>query len=56
MFGNGELFSIYRTNFLMHHNFGYDMTWFEGMVPYERELYIHMLTEQLEKDKQRLNK
>lgn len=32
------------------------MDWFESMIPFERELYTHMLIDQLEKDRQRLEK
>jgi len=40
----------------MFHNFGYNMDWFENMIPFEREIYTHMLIDQLEKDRQRLEK
>ena len=56
MFGNGELFSIYKTNFVMFHNFKYDMEWFENLTPYEREIYTLMLMDHLEKEKLRLQK
>jgi len=56
MFGNGELFALYRTNFVMMHNFQYNMEWFEGMIPFEREIYTHMLIDHLDKEKQRLQK
>lgn len=56
MFGNGELFSIYKTNFVMFHNFQYDMEWFENLTPYEREIYTLMLMDHLEKEKVRRQK
>ncbi len=56
MFGDGELFILFRTNFNMMHHFKYDIEMFENMIPFEREIYTHMLIEQLEKDRQRLEK
>lgn len=56
MFGHGELFAMYRTNFMMFHHFNYNMSWFEEMIPFEREIYTHMLIEHLEKEKTRLQK
>lgn len=56
MFGDGELFILYRTNFNMMHHFKYDIDMFENMIPFEREIYTHMLIEQLEKDRQRIEK
>lgn len=55
MFGDGELMSLYRTNFLMMHNFGYRLEEMEGMVPFERDIYTLMLIDHLNKEQERLN-
>ena len=47
---------MYRTNFNMMHHFNYSIDWFENMIPFEREIYTHMLIEQLEKDRQRIER
>jgi hypothetical protein len=52
MFGDGELMSLYRTNFLMMHNFGYDVNAMEAMLPFEREIYTLMLIDELNKQEQ----
>jgi len=41
---------MYRTNFLMFHKYHYDITWFENMIPFEREIYINMLINKIETD------
>jgi hypothetical protein len=56
IFGDGELLSLYRTNFLMMHNFGYDVQALESMIPFEREIYTLMLIDQLAKEQEQKNK
>lgn len=56
MFGKGELISMYRTNFMLIHNFGYSLTELENLIPFEYEIYLLMLQEQLEKEKKARNK
>lgn len=56
VFGEGELLSLYRTNFLMMHNFGYDVQSMENMIPFEREIYTLMLIDQLAKEQEQKNK
>ncbi len=56
IFGDGELLSLYRTNFLMMHNFGYDVQAMENMIPFEREIYTLMLIDQLAKEQENKNK
>lgn len=52
-FGEGELFNIYQTNFTLMDRFGYDVSFFEGMIPYEREIYLSLLINKLDKDAQK---
>lgn len=51
MFGSGELFQMYRTNFTLMDSFNYDINFFEDMIPYEREIYLALLLEKLNKEK-----
>ena len=51
MFAVGELFSMYRTNFLLMHKFHYDIQYFENMIPFERDVYILMLLDHLHKQR-----
>ena len=54
MFCNGELMSLYRTNFIMMHHFKYNIEVLENMIPYEREIYTLMLINQLDKEQKQL--
>lgn len=51
MFGTGELFQMYKTNFMLMDSFQYDIDFFEDMIPYEREIYLALLLEKLNKEK-----
>lgn len=44
---------MYRMNFMMMHHYKYDIKMFDHMLPFEREIYINMLIEQIESDKAR---
>lgn len=55
MFGKGELISMYRSNFMMIYHFGYSLAELENMIPFEYEIYLLMLLEQLEKEKEKEN-
>ena len=39
----------YRINFLLMHEFKYSLTELEDMMPFEREIYIGLLLQHLEK-------
>ena len=51
MFGNGELFQMYRTNFMLMDSFKYDINFFEDMIPYERDIYMALLLDKLNREK-----
>ena len=51
MFGNGELFQMYKTNFMLMDSFNYDVEFFENMIPYEREIYLALLLDKLNREK-----
>ena len=45
-----------RTNFalMQHHN--YSLSELENMIPWEREIYLHLLLQFIEEEKQRIEK
>jgi hypothetical protein len=36
---------------MLLHDFHYDLSYFEGLIPYEREIYLSLLIEKLQNDK-----
>lgn len=48
-----SLEGVLRSNFAMMQYHNYSLSDIEGMIPWERDLYIAMLLEHLEKEKQR---
>lgn len=52
MLCHDTLVNHYKTNFLLHKNYGYSLTELDNMIPYEREIYIGMLLQHLEKQRQ----
>ena len=50
---HSNLGTYYKTNFglMQHHN--YSLTEIENMLPWERDIYVGMLIDYLEKKKQR---
>lgn len=40
--------NYFQTNFLMMQHFNYSLTELEGMLPWEREVYLTLLNEHLE--------
>ncbi len=47
----GELIDYYKTNFLLQKKHNFSLSEIENMVPFEREIYIMLLLELLEKEK-----
>lgn len=50
MFGTNELAAMYRTNFLLLYNFKWSLDEMARMLPFEREIYISMLNNELMKE------
>ncbi len=51
MVGNGELIDLMKCNFLLMNEHRFSLTEIEEMVPYEREIYIMLLLDHLERKK-----
>lgn len=49
-----NLYNHYKMNFALMQYHKYSITDLEQMVPYEREIYVSMLVQYLEEEKQRL--
>lgn len=47
-----SLENFYRINFLLMHKYNYSLTELDNMLPYEREIYVNLLLQHLEKKKQ----
>ena len=49
-----SLFNHYKTNFALMQYHQYSLEEIEAMIPFEREIYVTMLIQHLEEEKQRL--
>jgi hypothetical protein len=49
-----SLANYYKMNFALMQYHKYSLTELENMIPFEREVYIHMLVQYLEEEKQRI--
>lgn len=50
------LANFYKTNFAMMQYHKYSLTEIEEMIPFEREIYVAMLVQHLEEEKQRIER
>jgi hypothetical protein len=53
MLGNDSLANYYKTNFGLMQFHKYNLTTLEDMIPWEKDLYIVMLLQHLEKERQK---
>ena len=53
MLSHESLMNHHKTNFILMHRFGYSLTELDNMLPYEREVYVMLLLQHLEKEKQK---
>jgi hypothetical protein len=47
-------FNLYKTNFSLMQYHKYSLEELENMMPFEREIYVSLLVQHLEEEKQRL--
>ena len=47
------MFNYYNTNFQMMQHHQYSLTELDNMIPWEREIYINLLLQFLEEEKER---
>lgn len=54
MFGYDNLMNFYKTNFNLMQFHKYTLSDLEGMIPWERHLYIDLLKEHIKKENERI--
>tara|TARA_E500000318_G_scaffold4934_2_gene5057 strand:+ start:29229 stop:29441 length:213 start_codon:yes stop_codon:yes gene_type:complete len=52
--GNETLANYYKTNFALIHHHKYSLSEIEDMMPFERDIYVLLLTQHLEKENERI--
>jgi hypothetical protein len=52
LLGDESLEDYYRTNFYLMHKHKYSLTELEEMLPWERSIYLGLLEQQLDKEKE----
>lgn len=53
---NETLYNHYTMNFALRQYHGYSLTELDEMVPFERDIYMALLENHLEEEKQRIKK
>ena len=56
MLSHDSLDNYYKTNFAMMQHHKYSLEEIENMLPWEREIYIGLLTKFLEEEKEKVKK
>lgn len=51
-----NLLNYYQTNFAMMQHHHYSLTELEDMLPWEREIYVHLLSEHVKQENERIQK
>ena len=54
--GDESLENYYKTNFNLMYHQKFSLTEMENMIPYEREVYLLLLTEQIQKENEEYEK
>ena len=54
MFGYDNLMNHYKTNFALMQHHKYSLTELEGMIPWERFIYVDLLKEFLKEQEQKM--
>lgn len=52
MFGYDDITNFYKTNFALVHHHKYSLTELENMIPWEKYVYIDLLSDFLKKQEQ----
>ena len=48
-----SLMNLYKTNFALMQHHKYSLTELDNMIPFEREIYLGLLTQHLEEEKRK---
>jgi hypothetical protein len=54
MLCHDDLGNYYRTNFALMHHYRYSLTELENMIPWERQIYLSLLTQHIKEENERL--
>lgn len=54
MLSHDNLINIFKTNFAMAQHHNYSFTEIENMMPWERDIYIQMLVDHVEKENEKV--
>ena len=54
MIANGELIDTFKTDFILVKEHGFSLSEINEMPPYERQIYISLVTQYLEKKQQQM--
>ena len=54
MFRYDNLRNYYRTNFALMQHHKYSLSELDGMIPWEREIYITMLSQYIEEENEKI--
>lgn len=52
--GHDNLISYYKTNFALMQHHKYSISELEDMIPFERDVYIMLLSQHIEKENERI--
>jgi len=52
--GHESLASYYKTNFALMHHHKYSIAELEDLIPFERDIYVLLLSQHLEKENERM--
>jgi len=54
MLGYETLMNFYKTNFNLLHHHKYSLSEFDEMIPWEKQLYIRMLTDHIKEQNEKV--
>lgn len=54
MFCHETLGNYYKTNFALMQHHKYSLTELDGLIPWERDIYLNMLIQYLEEEKEKI--
>jgi hypothetical protein len=54
IFRHDNLRNYYRTNFALIQHHKYSLSELEGMIPWEREIYVSMLSQYIEEENEKI--
>ena len=56
MLSHDSLFNYYETNFALMQHHKYSLTELDDMIPFEREIYVELLSQWIKEENERMEK